>query len=57
MKGAVRISYYVELTEVLEVEDPKKLEKLSNDYVWSVEHVLNYFKDERASSPLYKPFT
>jgi len=48
MKGTVRISHYAEVTEVLEVQDTRKLERLSDDYIWTVQHVLDYFKEEKA---------
>lgn len=48
MRGIVQINHYAEVKEVIEIEDPRKLGILSNEYIWTFQHVLDYFKEEKA---------
>ena len=51
-KGRTEIRYYALIDEVIQIEreDFGKLKNLSEYYIWSPDHVMNYFKDEKVKS-------
>lgn len=44
LPGKVRIEYLAKCEEIIEVDSLEKLKKLSNYYIWSLEHVEKWFK-------------
>ena len=48
-KGKTEIRYYVEVNDVIKISrsDFEKFRNLLGHYIWSPEHVFNYFKDEK----------
>jgi hypothetical protein len=48
-KGRTVIHYYAEVNEVIKIKktDFEKLRNLRNYYIWSLNHIFNYFKDEK----------
>jgi len=51
-KGRTEIRYYGSIGKVMEIgrENFGKFKNLSEYYIWSPDHVMNYFKDEKVKS-------